>query len=588
MDQSQVITSNPVAVIGAGVSGLVAAKRLAAEGFQVDVYERQRQAGGLWNFSPDPNAPFASAVYGDLQTNFPRQLMELQDYPWTNQPLFMHHTLVQQYLEGYSRNIQTNFPGRIRFIFDTEVVRLCHESYAGGHWELTYRFARLGSLRGEKSTQRYIFVVVAVGVYDQPFMPYYQGLSEWRELWKGSVTHSKFYRSPHEFEDKRVLIVGYQASGFEIANKIAAHASGLWVSSTRPLADGPGGLPCNAIPMTAVSRFDAAERRVTFTDGQSIEVQHIIFCIGYQYHQPFIKKNSSTDEARFPSGLSLDHLHEHVIYIEQPTLTFVGIVKGAVPTFLVVQAQAAFVARFFADHIRALRPRQEDAQHRLPYPLFMDYMLRLESLCDQADKGRLGGVIPGSHPIFRWTMELDLVRTKRAEIRGAFMSQNNQMTGVWSTVDTLHEYHCRFLTGSNQNFVALVPFLILSYGYKDDNDSGLTLPFEGWEEGFGQIIGNSIINSTRTLSETLGPDSNDAIRMGSQKLFQLVRDRWSRWAGTRKWAETDQLEVWKKAFEKSFFFANRDLSLQTAFHGHPRTPISSPAPRFVRGGFDGC
>lgn len=32
-----------------------------------------------------------SAVYADLQTNFPRQLMELQDHPWAQQLLFMSH-----------------------------------------------------------------------------------------------------------------------------------------------------------------------------------------------------------------------------------------------------------------------------------------------------------------------------------------------------------------------------------------------------------------------------------------------------------------------------------------------------------------
>lgn len=350
--------------------------------------------------------------------------------------------------------------------------------------------------------------------------------------------------------------------------------------------------------MTAVSRFDSAERRVTFTDGQSIVVQRIIFCTGYQYHQPFIKKTSTTDEPLFPTGLSIDHLHEHIIYIKQPTLAFVGIVKGAVPTFLVVQAQAAFVARFFADHVRALRPREEDAQHRLPYPLFMDYLLRLESLCDRADKGRLWRVTPVNNPIFRWTLELDLVRTKRGEIRGAFLSPQNPMTGIWSAVDTLHEYHCRFLTGSNQNIVALVPFLILNYGYRDDHDSDLVLPFEGWEEGFGQIIGKTIIDSTRTLSDTLGSESNDVISRGSHKLFHLVRDRWSRWAGTRKWAETDQLEDWERAFERFSSLHQSKLTPQAPHHSQQFAPILCPAPSSgpgriepqvftVRSGFDG-
>jgi len=173
-------------------------RRLAAESFQVDVFERRSQAGGLWNCSPGPKMPFASAVYGDLHTNFPRQLMELQDYPWTTQPLFMQHKLVHRYLEEYSRDIQKKCDSRVRFNFDTEVVRLFHESYAGGHWELTCQ----SILTGERATRQYLFVVVAVGVYDEPFIPHYEGLSEWRQAWTDSVSHAKSYRNPDVFRGK--------------------------------------------------------------------------------------------------------------------------------------------------------------------------------------------------------------------------------------------------------------------------------------------------------------------------------------------------------------------------------------------------
>lgn len=37
-----------VAVIGAGVSGVVSAKYLKASGFEVVVFERSKQAGGNW------------------------------------------------------------------------------------------------------------------------------------------------------------------------------------------------------------------------------------------------------------------------------------------------------------------------------------------------------------------------------------------------------------------------------------------------------------------------------------------------------------------------------------------------------------
>lgn len=185
---------------------LTISRRLAAEGFKVCVFDRRSQAGGLWNFSPDPNAPFASAVYGDLQTNFPRQLMELQDYPWTSQPLFMQHNLVQEYLAGYAQDIQQECKRRVHFHFDTEVVRLVHETYLGGFWELRWKSV----FTGESHTCKFLYVIVAVGLYDEPVIPHYEGLATWRELWRDSVSHAKSYRSPDAFRGK----VSFKVSSF--------------------------------------------------------------------------------------------------------------------------------------------------------------------------------------------------------------------------------------------------------------------------------------------------------------------------------------------------------------------------------------
>lgn len=179
-------------------SRLTVLRRLAAEGFQVHVYERRSQAGGLWNYSPDPNTRFASAVYGDLQTNFPRQLMELNDYPWTTQPLYMQHNLVQQYLEGYVQDIKEKCKIRVEFYFDVEVVRLYHESYAGGHWNLTWKSVS----EGFSANYDYLYVIVAVGVYEKPFFPDYGGLSTWMAYSRDSISHAKTYRNPNAFRGK--------------------------------------------------------------------------------------------------------------------------------------------------------------------------------------------------------------------------------------------------------------------------------------------------------------------------------------------------------------------------------------------------
>lgn len=124
--------------------------------------------------------------------------MELQDYPWTSQPLFMQQNLVQEYLTGYAQDIQQNCGSRVKIWFNSEVVRLIHVSNAGGHWELTWKSV----LTGASTTSRYLYVVIAVGVFDEPFMPSYEGLPAWREKWKGSVSHAKSFRDPTNFRGK--------------------------------------------------------------------------------------------------------------------------------------------------------------------------------------------------------------------------------------------------------------------------------------------------------------------------------------------------------------------------------------------------
>lgn len=335
--------------------------------------------------------------------------------------------------------------------------------------------------------------------------------------------------------------------------------SKLWISSTRPLA---GRLPANALPMTGVSRFFAAQRFVSFTDGRTIcEVDHIIFCTGYQYHQPFIKKNPNTEEPLFPSGSYIEGLHEHAIYIENPSLAFLGMVRDAVPTFLIVQAQAAFVSRFFADRSRSLRQRNEDSQHRLPYPLFMDYLLRLESLCEQSDNSQAFSASRYTNPVFRWTCELDLLRTKRREIRDEFLAQTpTTTTRMRSTEDMIHLYDGKFLSvGYNleANIQTLLPFLVLSCGYNGDHGPNSILPFQGWTWNLGTNLKWSLIDTADDLESRLGSGSSDVVARGTTTLFNLLRDRWAEFChrlapGDSRDKEEEKLRAFTLSNEKEF------------------------------------
>jgi len=93
-----------VAVIGAGVSGLAAAKCLLNEGLEPVVYEQASQIGGLWNY--DEALPDGGDVmHRPLRTNTSRHTLAFSDFPLPEtEPDFPHHSEVLRYLRDYVAN----------------------------------------------------------------------------------------------------------------------------------------------------------------------------------------------------------------------------------------------------------------------------------------------------------------------------------------------------------------------------------------------------------------------------------------------------------------------------------------------------
>lgn len=61
-----------IAIIGAGASGLVAGKVFLADGFDVTLFERDRELGGTWT---------EAMIYLDLHTQQPGGTMAFSDLP---------------------------------------------------------------------------------------------------------------------------------------------------------------------------------------------------------------------------------------------------------------------------------------------------------------------------------------------------------------------------------------------------------------------------------------------------------------------------------------------------------------------------
>src|SRR5512143_3727213 len=66
-------SGNRVCVIGAGIAGLVTAKVLKEDGFDITVFEKHSELGGVWA---------ASRTYLGLRANNPRETYAFSDYPY--------------------------------------------------------------------------------------------------------------------------------------------------------------------------------------------------------------------------------------------------------------------------------------------------------------------------------------------------------------------------------------------------------------------------------------------------------------------------------------------------------------------------
>ena len=106
------VRQKQVCIIGAGVSGLAAAKAFAARGHQITIVERSGDLGGVWE---------PSRSYPEVQTQSPKDLYRYTDkampdsYPeWPKGPQ------VHAYLTEYAKD--NNLLGAIRF--NTAVVQM--------------------------------------------------------------------------------------------------------------------------------------------------------------------------------------------------------------------------------------------------------------------------------------------------------------------------------------------------------------------------------------------------------------------------------------------------------------------------------
>ncbi|MEQ8714689.1 MAG: NAD(P)-binding domain-containing protein [Cyclobacteriaceae bacterium] len=206
------MTQKKVCIIGAGSSGIVAAKTLKEAGVPYDCFEKGSDIGGNWRYNNDNGL---SSAYRSLHINTNRLVMAYSDYPMPEDyPMFPHHSHIIKYFEDYV----DHFEIKDSITFNTAVEEVTPLDNGG----YTVRLSN-----GEIA--EYSHVIVANGHHWNPRMPEPPFPGEFT----GEVLHSHYYKETDQVKDKDVLILGIGNSAVDIACEAARLHSGKVVISTR-------------------------------------------------------------------------------------------------------------------------------------------------------------------------------------------------------------------------------------------------------------------------------------------------------------------------------------------------------------------
>ncbi len=192
-----------VAILGAGLSGLVSAKYMLQEGLKPLILEKHPEIGGIWN-------PNTGSVWSSMTTNLSKYTCSFSDFPWSDETkIFPSSQDMFEYFNNYSIHF-----GITPYIhFNSKVIDLKYD-IQNNNWKISWES------EGSIKQQNVSYVVIATGIFAESNIPDIQGIDNFN----GTIIHSKNYKCGENFKDQKVLVVGGSLSAVEIASDVSAYA----------------------------------------------------------------------------------------------------------------------------------------------------------------------------------------------------------------------------------------------------------------------------------------------------------------------------------------------------------------------------
>lgn len=204
-----------VCIIGAGPSGIAAARNCLEGGLGVAVFEKNDKVGGNWVFNADTGH---SSVYENTHIISSKAWSQYEDFPMpADYPEYPNHRQLQRYFEDYARHFGV-LP-HIRFRHTVDQVTRTED----GHWRVIYTNAE-----GAPQAAVFRYLMVCNGHHWDPKYPDYPG------QFNGTFMHSHDFKvCDDRFRGKRILVIGAGNSACDVAVETARVADKVSMSMRR-------------------------------------------------------------------------------------------------------------------------------------------------------------------------------------------------------------------------------------------------------------------------------------------------------------------------------------------------------------------
>lgn len=202
-----------VVIIGAGISGIGAAYRIAEAdpSIRYVILERRERAGGTWDLFRYPGVRSDSSIF---TLSWPWE-------PWTGKEYVADGDVIRDYIEETAR--KHGIDKHIRF----------HTTVTSADWDSTTDTWTVHAVEnGVPKTYRGRFVFFGSGYYDydEPYDPEFPGLEDFT----GTVVHAQHWPEDLDYTGKRIVVIGSGATAVSLVPALARRAAHVTMLQRSP------------------------------------------------------------------------------------------------------------------------------------------------------------------------------------------------------------------------------------------------------------------------------------------------------------------------------------------------------------------